>query len=176
MGSVQRTRRHVRVISARAAFGLGVAIAGLGFAGSAIGAAGGGTPTSGITYVAQAPKPSNSLVYDAGFVYDKVLGQGVVTFVTKALASPSGAITINSKPVTVYTANGSLSGTASALLTITNKPAPGDATVTDGKLLLNHGTGRLAGHSLRATFSGTGNIGSSSAPDSYTFRYKGVYR
>lgn len=159
----------------RTAFGLGVAIAGLGFAGSAIGAAGGGTRTSGTVYVSQAPKPS-SLVYDAGFIYDKVLGQGAVTFVTKAVGSPTGAITIKSKPVTIYTPKGSLSGTGSGLLTITNKPRPGDATVTNGKLLLNHGTGRLAGHSLRATFSGTGNIGGPNIPDSYTFRYTGVYR
>jgi hypothetical protein len=176
MGSVQESRRHIRVISWRAAFGLGMAIAALGFAGSAIGAAGRGRPTSGIVYVAQAPKPSNSLVYDAGFGKDKVLGSDVVTFVTKALASPSGAITIKSKPVTVYTANGSLSGTGSGVLKITNSPKPGDATVTDGKLLLNHGTGRLKGHSLRATFSGTGNIGSATSPDYYAFRYKGVYR
>jgi hypothetical protein len=159
----------------RTAFGLGVGIAGLGFAGSAIGAAGGGTRTSGTVYVGQAPKPS-SLVYDAGFIYDKVLGQGAVTFVTKAVGSPTGAITIKSKPVTIYTPNGSLRGTGSGLLTITNKPRPGDAMVTDGKLLLNHGTGRLAGHSLRATFSGTGNIGGPNIPDFYTFRYKGVYR
>jgi hypothetical protein len=160
---------------ARTAFGLGVAIAGLGFAGTAAGASGGGTPTSGIVYVASVPKPS-SLVYDAGFAYDKVLGQGVVTFVTKAVASSTGAITIKSNPVTIYTPNGSLSGTATAVLTITNKPTPGDATVTDGKLLLNRGTGRLARHSLRCTFSGTGNIGGPNVPDSYTFRYRGVYR
>jgi hypothetical protein len=176
MGAVQRTRRHARVISVRTAFGVGVAIAGLGFASSAIGASGGGTPTSGTAYVAQAPKPSSSLVYDAGFIHDKVLGSGAVTFVTKAMASSSGAITIKSKPVTIYTPSGSLSGTASGVLTVTNKPSPGDATVTDGKLLLNHGTGRLSGHSLRATFSGTGNIGGSNVPDFYTFRYKGVYR
>jgi hypothetical protein len=159
----------------RTALGLGVAIAGLVLAGAAIGASGGGTPTSGVAYVAQVPKPS-SLVYDAGFTYDKVLGPGVVTFVTKALASPNGAITIKSKPVTVYTPNGSLSGTASALLTITNKPKPGDSTVTNGTLLLIHGTGRLAGHSLRATFSGTGNIGGAGVPNFYTFHYTGVYR
>jgi hypothetical protein len=175
MGLVQ-ARRQVRVIKARAALSVGVAIAGLGFAGSAVGASGGGTPTSGIVYVAQAPKPSSSLVYDAGFTYDKVLGQGAVTFVTKALVSPTGAIEIKSKPVTVYNTHGSLSGTATALLTITNKPSPGDGTVTGGKLLLNHGTGRYAGHSLRATFSGTGNVGGPNVPDFYTFRYKGVYR
>ncbi len=159
----------------RTAFSLGVVITGLGFAGSAIGAAGGGTPTRGTVYVGQAPKPG-SVVYDAGFIYDRVLGQGAVTFVTKPLVSATGAITIKSKPVTIYTPNGSLSGTGSGRLMITNKPKPGDATVTDGKLLLNHGTGRLAGHSLRATFSGTGNIGGPGIPDSYTFRYKGVYR
>lgn len=175
MGAVQGTRRHIRVITARTAFGVGVAIAGLGFASSAIGASG-GTPTSGTAYVAQAPKPSSSLVYDAGFIKDKILGAGVVTFVTKATASSTGAITIKSKPVTFYTPNGSLSGTASGVLTVTNNPSSGDATVTDGRLVLSHGTGRLAGHTLHATFSGTGNIGSSTVPDYYTFHYKGVYR
>lgn len=173
---VRRARRHGRVITTRTAFGLGVAIVGLGFAGSAIGAAGGGTPTSGISYVAQAPKPSSSLVYDAGFTHDKVLGSGAVTFVTKPLVTRTGAIEVNSKRVTIYTASGSLSGTGSAILTITNKPNPGDATITKGKLLLNHGTGHLAGHSLRATFTGTGNVGGTNVPDWYTFRYKGVYR
>ena len=112
MGPVHGTRRHVRVIMARTAFGLGVAIGVLGLVGSAVGASGGGKPTSGTVYIAQAPKPS-SLVYDSGFVYDKVLGPGAVTFVTKALASTSGAITIKSKPVTLDTPNGSLSGTGS---------------------------------------------------------------
>lgn len=176
MESVRSTRGRPRVFTMRTTVALGVVIAGVAFAGSAIGASSAGTPISGITYVAQAPKPSTSLVYDAGFIYDKVLGHGAVTFVTKALASPSGAIEIKSKPVTIYMANGSLSGTASALLTITNKPNPGDGTVSDGKLLLTHGTGRLAGHSIRATFSGTGNIGGANVPDSYTFRYKGTYR
>jgi hypothetical protein len=175
MGSIQGTRAGVRVVMARTALGLGVAIACLGLTGSAIGASGRGKPTSGTVYVGEAPKPG-SLVYDAGFFYDKVLGPGAVTFVTKALVSSRGAITIRSQPVRLYTPSGSLSGTGSGLLTITNKPHPGDATVTNGKLLLNHGTGRLAGHSLRATFSGRGNIGGTRVPDSYTFRYKGVYR
>jgi hypothetical protein len=175
MGSNQAARHGVRVIVARTGFGLGVAIAGLGLAGSAIGASGGGKQTSGTAYVGEAPNPG-SLVYDAGFFYDKVLGPGAVTFVTKALVSSKGAITITSKPVTLYTPSGSLRGTGSGVLTITNKPHPGDARVTNGKLLLNHGTGRLAGHSLRATFSGTGNIGGTRVPDSYTFRWKGVYR
>jgi hypothetical protein len=173
MGLVQGAERHVRVTRGSATFMLGVAIASLGIVGSAIGASG-GTRDSGIAYVAQAPKPGK-LVYDAGFVHDKVLGSGAVTFVTKPLVSPSGQITIKSKPVTIYTPKGSLSGTGSGILTITNKPKPGDATVTHGKLVLNHGTGRLAGHSLRATFSGTGNIGGTNVPDFYTFNYKGVY-
>lgn len=174
MGPIQGTRRHVRVVMARAACGLGVLIAGVGLAGSAIGASG-GRPTRGTVYVGQAPKPG-SLVYNAGFIYDKVLGQGAVTFITKPLAGPSGTVIVKSKPVTVYTANGSLSGTGTGVLTVTNSPHPGDASVTKGKLLLTHGTGALAGHSLRATFTGTGSIGGPNVPDFYTFRYKGVYR
>ena len=176
MGSIQGTRHPVRAIWARAVFGLGVVIAGVVFAGSAIGAPGGGRPTSGIAYIAEPPKPSSSLNYEAGFTYDKVLGQGAVTFETKALVKSSGAIEIRSNPVTMYFRNGSLTGSGRGLLTITNKPKPGDAKVTNGFLLLNRGTGRFAGHSLRVTFTGTGNIGGADVPDSYTFRYKGVYR
>ncbi len=158
----------------RAVFGLGVVIAAVGFTSSAIAAAGGaGTKTSGTAYVGQVPKPS-SLVYDSGFNYDKVLGPGAVTFVIKALpGSVAGTIAVKAKVVTLWTPHGSLSGTGSALLTITNKPKPGDATLSKGKLLLNHGTGGLAGHSVSATFTGTGNI---LLPNQYVFRYKGVYR
>jgi hypothetical protein len=158
----------------RTVFGLGVVIAAVGFAGSAIGAAGGaGRQTSGTAYVGQAPKPS-SLVYDSGFNYDKVLGPGAVTFVIKALpGGTTGTIAVKAEVVTLWTPRGSLSGTGSAILTITNTPKPGDATLSNGKLLLNHGTGGFAGHSLTATFTGTGSI---NLPNQYVFRYKGVYR
>lgn len=157
----------------RAGFGVGVMIAAVGVAGSALGAAAGGTPTSGTAYVGQVPKPS-SLVYDSGFTYDKVLGPGAITFVIKALpGSAAGTIAVKAQVVTIWTPNGSLSGTGSALLTITNKPKPGDASLSNGKLLLNRGTGGLTGHSLRGTFTGTGNV---NLPNQYVFTYKGVYR
>lgn len=49
--------------------------------------------------------------------------------------------------------------------------AGGRATVTAGTLALNTGRGSLAGHVLRASFSGTGRLGGA-----YTFTYQGTYR
>ena len=158
----------------RVAFGLGLVLAAAGLAGSAIGASGGaGRRTSGTAYLGQVPKPS-PLIYDAGFNYDKVLGPGAVTFVIKALpGTAQGTIAVKARVVSLWTPKGSLSGTGSGTLTITNKPKLGDANLSGGKLLLNHGTGSLAGHSVRGTFTGTGNI---EPPNQYVFHYKGVYR
>ena len=49
--------------------------------------------------------------------------------------------------------------------------AGGRATVTAGTLALNTGRGSLAGHVLRASFSGTGPLGGG-----YTLTYQGTYR
>jgi hypothetical protein len=158
----------------RRAFGVAVVIAVVGGASSAIGAAGSaGTPTSGTAYVGQVPHPG-SLVYDSGFNYDKVLGPGSITFVIKALpGGAKGTIAVKAKVVTLWTKRGSLSGTGSAILTITNALEPGAATIRNGKLLLNRGTGGMAGHSFRGTFTGMGTI---THPNQYIFHYKGVYR
>ena len=143
-----------------------------GLAGSAVSvAAGGGTKDSGTAYVGQVPKPG-SLVYDAGVANDRVFGPVTVTFVSKPVAT-NGAITVKSQSVIFWTRKGTLRGTGSALLKVTNSPKPGDGTLTHGQLALTRGTGALAGHSLHATFTATGNV---NYPNQYTFHYKGIYR
>jgi hypothetical protein len=149
-----------------------VAIAGLVAIGQALGAtATAGKRTRGTAWVGQAPKPG-SLVFSAGFVKDSVLGNGAVTFTTKPIPGAHGTIKIDSKLVTIWTAKGSLSGTGTATLTVTNKPNVGDDTVSGGRLLLTRGTGEMAGHSVRATFSGGGNLNTGR----YVFKYAGVYK
>jgi hypothetical protein len=73
---------------------------------------------------------------------------------------------VTSKSVTLYTKNGTLSGTGSASQTA---DAAGNVTVTGGKIALTNGTGGLKGHSLKATFDGPlkDNI--------YVFTYKATY-
>jgi hypothetical protein len=133
----------------------------------------GGKPTSGTAYIGSTSRSSNNLIYAAGFNVDRVLGSGAVTFTIKPLASTKPAtIRAQAKKVTLWTSSGSLSGTGTATIHITGQPKTGDATVSGGKLKLNHGTGGQAGHSLVATFSGKGNAVSGQ----YVFHYKGTYR
>ncbi len=168
-----KTRLHIRLTLVA---GLALAIAAIALIGQALGATGGRSRSlRGTASVAAVPRPG-SLVYDAGFTTDNVFGQGAVTFVSKPLpGSAKGTIRVDSREVVLWTSNGALRGTGTALLTITNKPKPGDATASNGKLLLNHGSGALAGHSMRATFSGNGNIGVG-GPSFYVFHYKGTFR
>ena len=83
-----------------------------------------------------------------------------------------GTIIAKAQKVTIWTSKGSLSGTGSAKLTITNKPKAGDATVSGGKINLTHGSGGQAGHSLVAKFNGIGSVSSGQ----YVFHYKGTYK
>jgi hypothetical protein len=168
-----KTSLHVRLMLIT---GLAVAVAGSALIGEALGAtAGKGRSLRGTAYVAAVPHPG-SLVYDAGFTNDNLFGQGAVTFVSKALpGNVKGTIKVDSRQVVLWTQRGTLRGTGTALLTITNKPKPGDATASNGTLVLNRGSGALAGHSMTGTFSGYGNIGVG-GPSYYVFRYKGTFR
>jgi hypothetical protein len=62
-----------------------------------------------------------------------------------------------------------LTGTATSKLT---PGANGAATITDGKLKASHGTGAQKGHSMTATFSGTGSL----TTQTYKLTYKGTYK
>jgi hypothetical protein len=132
---------------------------------------GGGKSTSGTVYIASTPRPS-SLVYAAGNVVDKVLGEDAITFTIKPIGNAAGTITAKAQKVTLWTRKGSISGTGSALLTITNHPKVGDVTVSKGTASLTNGTGGETGHSFKITFTGTGSL----TTGSYTFHYKGKYK
>ena len=94
-------------------------------------------------------------VYSAGQGRDALLGQVAVTYKIKARPSGStGTFNLKAKRVVLYTAGGSLTGTATATLTAA---ANGAETISNGKFWLKNGTGSLRGHSYKGTFTGTGN-------------------
>jgi hypothetical protein len=108
----------------------------------------------------------------AGDATDSLFGAGAVVYQLHILTTTTGKISIKIPKVTVFYSTGSATGSATATLTVTNKPKAGDATVTDGVLKLTKGAGTHQGHTFAGTFSGQGNISS----DSYTIHYKGTYK
>lgn len=111
---------------------------------------------------------ANGLEYAAGEGTDKVLGNAAATYTIKAGAGAPGTVKVTIKKVTLYTGTGSLVGTASATLTITGT----SEAITDGKLKLTKGFGSLKGHSLIATYTGTGNA----TTNQYKINYTGTYK
>ena len=148
-----------------------LAAIGAGTVGAKTGGKGKGKATSGTSYLGDTSQSSSSLLYEAGFNTDKLLGEGAITYTIAPLGQTNGTIQANAKKVTLWTKTGSLSGTGSATVTITN-PSTGDATVSNGTANLTKGTGALKGHSLKLKFSGTGNIKTTL----YTFHYTGTYK
>ena len=123
----------------------------------------------GTAAVATTPLTSGVTQYVAGFDSDAILGHAAITYVITAIpTSAEGTFSLVAHNVILYTDRGELRGTATARLTAT---AGGQATVTAGELTLTRGTGSLAGHRLKASFSGTGRLGGG-----YTFTYRGTYR
>jgi hypothetical protein len=123
----------------------------------------------GTVAVATTPRTAGTTQYVAGFDSDAILGHGAITYVITAIpTSARGTFSLVAHKVILYNGTGELSGTATATLTAT---AGGQASVTGGKLNLATGRGSLAGHSLTARFSGTGQLGGG-----YTFSYHGTYR
>jgi hypothetical protein len=123
----------------------------------------------GTAAVATTPLTSGATQYVAGFDSDAILGHGAITYVITAIpTSAKGTFSLVAHNVILYNGTGKLSGTATATLTATTG---GHATITGGRLTLTTGRGSLAGHSLIASFSGTGRLGGG-----YTFTYRGTYR
>jgi hypothetical protein len=123
----------------------------------------------GTAAVATTPLTAGATQYVAGFDSDAILGHGAITYVITTIpTSAKGTFSLVAHHVIFYTGTGKLSGTATATLTATTG---GDAAITGGKLTLTTGRGSLAGHSLVASFSGTGRLGGA-----YTFTYRGTYR
>ncbi len=107
--------------------------------------------------------------YSAGDGTDKVLGPVVVTYKLKPVAR-GNKIKVTVPKARLWVANGTLSGTASADLTVID--AKGDAKLTNGKFSLTKGTGGQRGHSEVGTFTGRGNVNGGV----YTLVTKGTYK
>jgi hypothetical protein len=144
-----------------------VAVAALGgFAAIATGkTASRGKPDSGTSYVSIV-HAAGKTQYAAGYTFDKRFGQTAVTYVTSIGPGGTGTVTVIGKRVTLYTRNGSLYGTGSAVENLLT------GAVTKGKLKLTHGTGAQKGHSFSGTFAGSYDA----KARVYTFHYKGTYK
>jgi hypothetical protein len=145
----------------------GLALAGSSIAGAAskVGKAEHGTVYFALTHTV------GKINVAAGDATDSLFGAGAVVYRLHILTTTTGKITIKVPKVTVFYSSGSATGSATATLTVTNKPKAGDATVTDGSLHLTKGTGTHQGHTFTGTFSGQGNI----TTDAYIIHYKGTY-
>jgi hypothetical protein len=108
--------------------------------------------------------------YTAGDGTDKILGPVVVTYKLKPVATPAGTLKVTVPSARLWASNGTLSGTASADLTVID--AKGDAKLTNGKFSLGKGTGGQSGHIEIGTFAGTGNLNTGQ----YTLVTKGTYK
>jgi hypothetical protein len=102
----------------------------------------------------------------SGYTVDKLFGKIAATYVTTVNTGTNGTTTVTGKHVTLFTSKGSLSGTATATLNLAT------GAISNGKLVLTHGTGGLKGHSFKGTFTGTSQLGKGLI----TFHYKGLYR
>jgi hypothetical protein len=142
----------------------------VGVATSAFGATG-GRADKGVIHFAQTYS-AGGLIFAAGNAKDKLFGNEAVTYAIKTGKTPTGTVMLTAKPVTTWGKTGTLSGTATATLTVTNAPKAGDATITNGKVKETRGTGAWAGHSFTATFSGSGNV----TTGAYTITYKGTFK
>jgi hypothetical protein len=153
----------------RLLFVLAIALA-IGIVGVAQGAAKKGRKDSGTAYVTVVHQVGKQEIA-AGDLKDKLLGPGAIVYqITVSAGPPSvpgASVTIKANKVTLFTSQGSLSGTGQAVQTIN---ADGTGNVQNGSVKLTKGTGGLKGHSLTATFSGPFN------GSFYTFTYKGTYK
>jgi hypothetical protein len=166
MSGFTRRVRWAGVVGVVGAVALALAGSGLAGAASSAGKAEHGTVHFAVTHTV------GKISTAAGDATDSLFGQGAVVYRIHILPAATGKVSIKIPKVTVFYSTGSASGTATATLTVTNKPKSGDATVTGGVLKLTKGTGTHQGHTFVGTFSGSGNVTS----DAYTINYKGTYK
>ncbi len=121
---------------------------------------------SGIAYLGITRISSSAVEYAAGNDYDRVLGTGASAFVIKARIDSTG-IHVIAEPMVLYSAAGSLSGTATGKATVT---ASGETL--RGNFSLTRGRGAQRGHSFTGTFTAV----SDKTFRFFTFNYKGTYR
>jgi len=158
--------RFTRSIVATA--GVLSACAVLALGAGAVGAKATGTHDSGVIFFATTHN-ANGITYAAGNATDSLFGTEAVTYAIKTAPTTPGSVKVTAKPVTTWTKTGTLSGTATATLTV---GANGKATFTNGQVSQTKGTGTLKGHSLTATFTGSGNT----TTGTYQITYKGTYK
>jgi hypothetical protein len=124
--------------------------------------------TSGVAYAGVTHAEGKDLYVSGDFV-DKLLGHGGIVYVTNVSnGDEQGEFIVKARRITIYTTKGSLTGKGSATQIIHDD---GSVEVKDGKFLLNKGTGKYKGHSLKGTFAGP-----QSAQGLYTFSYKATYK
>jgi hypothetical protein len=127
-----------------------------------------GKPDSGVLYSAITHTVGKT-EYIAGNATDKLFGSGAATYnATVGTGSKPGTLSVTAKVIVFYK-NGSLSGTATATIT-TN--TDGTVTFSKGKINLTKGGGAEKGHSLAATFTGSGKA----ILGPFVFNYKGTYK
>jgi hypothetical protein len=120
---------------------------------------------SGVSY-ASITHTKGSLQIAAGNNYDKVLGEGAITYQLKLLPNGNGTFSVKVPKVVLFTPTGSMSGTSSATVTITGT----SETITNGKLNLTKGAGSLKGHKFTGTVTGSGDV----SKNLIQFHYKGT--
>ena len=140
---------------AGAALAASVAVSGL----LAVGAAAVAAPSAGRadrgTIYAATTHTSGGYSFAAGQGTDKLFGPIAITYRIKAIpAGTTGTLNLTIKPVIEYTATGSILGSGTATLTLGPN---GAETISNGKFSLTHGVGALRGHTIKGTFTGTGN-------------------
>jgi hypothetical protein len=126
----------------------------------AVAATGTGTPTytyqdSGTIYASINNTNAKGTEFTSGNMFSRHFGHVAITYDLKALPSNvPGVIRVTATNVVLYTRRGSLSGTGSATLTISGN----QQTVSNGRLVLDHGVGSMAGFSYEGTFTGSANL------------------
>jgi hypothetical protein len=155
----KNSRLAVAMATTLAATALVVAPAGATKVGSGAPKKDSGTVFASITHT------KNGLDIAAGNNYDKVLGEGAVTYQLKIVSS-NGTTKVKVPKVVLFTPTGSLTGTASATVTSTASTQ----TITNGKLNLTKGSGSLKGAKFAGTFTGTADL----AKNLIQFHYKGT--
>ncbi|MGH2867697.1 MAG: hypothetical protein ACRDNK_09035, partial [Solirubrobacteraceae bacterium] len=155
--------------SSRLAAALATTLVATALVASAAGATkvGAGAPQndSGTTY-ASITHTRGHLEIAAGNNYDKVLGEGAVTYQLKLLPAGNGTIKVKVPKVVLFSTTGSIAGTASATVTVNGNKQ----TITNGKLNLTKGTGGLKGRQFTGTFTGSSDL----SKNLITFKYKGL--
>lgn len=121
----------------------------------------------GTVYAAIVHQVGSNQVAD-GDAKSKLFGDAAITYVVAVGGSNTpGAVLIKAKKITLWTKNGSLSGTGQGTQTVN---PDGTGNVSGGTFKLTKGTGALKGHSFTGTFSGPFN------GSFYTFTYKATFK